>query len=412
VLTGIRQARVREAAFHRWRHPAVGVAVAVAGAIVTLRGQPAPSADGRGLAISIALAGFIIGALTVAYAIDRVPGLLLGAAALTFASSAVLLGLQPHKSVGVFGPVLALAAITFQLRGRPVLAVGLGAILFLTLVAEMSQQRPLVASMAFCFPPLALSWLVLLLSRLRDAKEQAEALLVDLAESRSAEARAAALAERYHLAREMHDVLAHSLSALQLQLEGARMLAESDPSDPRLPETVGRAHELAKEGLKEARDAIGMLRGEELPGPVALGTLAGQFERRSGISCSFDTAGDARNVRPDARLALYRVAQESLTNVIKHSSAKRVEVRLAYEPDRVCLTIEDFGPSSAPAAGGKPGGKPGSGSGSDSGSVSRSGYGRSGYGLTGMRERAQLLGGTFTAGVTPAGYRVELQIPA
>jgi signal transduction histidine kinase len=398
VLTGIRRARVREAAISRWRHSLMAVVAASAGVIVTVHGQPAPGFHGKGLAISIALAGFIIGVVTVAYGMGRrQPGLLLGAAGLIFVSSAALLGLQPQKNVGFFGALLALAAITFQLRRRPVLAVGLGVVLFLTLVGVMTQHRSLDASLDFCFPPLALSWLVLLFGRLRDAKDQAEALLVDLAESRSAEARAVALAERYHLAREMHDVLAHSLSALQLQLEGARMLVESDPSDPRLPETVGRAHELAREGLREARDAIGMLRGEELPGPVALGALASQFERRSGIPCSFGTAGEARNVRPDARLALYRVTQEALTNVIKHSGAERVEVRLTYEPDLVCLAVEDFGTSRCP---------PEAAAGTDH---DRTGPG---YGLTGMRERAQLLGGTFTAGATPAGFRVELQVPA
>ena len=77
--------------------------------------------------------------------------------------------------------------------------------------------------------------------------------------------RAAALAERQRLARDMHDVLAHSLSGLLLQLEGARLLAVSDPGDERLAGTIDRAHELARSGLDEARRAIGMLRDDELP---------------------------------------------------------------------------------------------------------------------------------------------------
>ena len=145
-----------------------------------------------------------------------------------------------------------------------------------------------------------------------------------------------------------------------------------------LPETVERAHQLAKEGLNEARRAIGLLRGEELPGPKALGALAGQFERDNGIPCSFAMSGHARSLRPEARLALYRVTQEALTNVVRHADPARVEVCLTYDAARASLTIEDFTTGHPPPAVGHGGG----------------------YGLTGMRERAELLGGTLTAGLS------------
>ncbi len=300
----------------------------------------------------------------------------------------------------MLGAVLALAVVALRLRGRTGLAVGLAGMLSLALVVETSQHRTFVASVLYCFPAIAIFSLVFLFGRLRDAKERAEALLADLEESRSAEARNAALAERHRLAREMHDILAHSLSALMLQLEGARMLAASNPADLRLPEAVGRAHDLAKDGVHEARHAIAMLRGEELPGSVALATLTGQFEGRTGISCSCRTSGPPRSVRADARLALYRVTQEALTNVIKHSAAERVEVGLVYAVDQVRLTIEDFGAGGPPVAG-------------DGTSHVRTAAGSGpGYGLTGMRERAELLGGTLTASATPTGFRVELQVPA
>src|SRR6202035_2212841 len=99
------------------------------------------------------------------------------------------------------------------------------------------------------------------------AKQQAERLLTELQETRAAQAQAARLAERQRLAREMHDVLAHSLSGLMLQLEGARMLAAGDPGDPRLPGIIEHAHALGKSGLDEARRAIGVLRDDVLPGP-------------------------------------------------------------------------------------------------------------------------------------------------
>src|SRR5205807_4398858 len=119
--------------------------------------------------------------------------------------------------------------------------------------------------------------------RYRERTEQAERLIFELEQSRAAQAEAAALEERQRLAREMHDVLAHSLSGLVLNLEGARLLAEREPTDPEVKTAIDRAHGLAKTGLQEARRAIGMLRDDELPGPHGLATLAAQFEDDVGV---------------------------------------------------------------------------------------------------------------------------------
>src|SRR5262249_38091866 len=123
----------------------------------------------------------------------------------------------------------------------------------------------------------------LLTRRVGESNAQAERLLAELEQTRGAEVRAAALAERQRLAREMHAVLAHSLSGLALQLEGARLLAAEDPADPRLGGVIERAHDLAKTGVQEARWAIGMLRGDELPGPERLAALVAEFGRDGGI---------------------------------------------------------------------------------------------------------------------------------
>jgi signal transduction histidine kinase len=213
------------------------------------------------------------------------------------------------------------------------------------------------------------------------------------------EQRAVALAERQRLAREMHDVLAHSLSGLMLQLEGARLLAKENPADPRLPGIIERAHHLGRTGLDEARHAIGMLRDDELPGPEQLKTLVEQFERDSGIPGELVISGTERPLGSQASLAAYRVAQEALTNVRKHARPERVAVRLAYAASHISLAVEDFGPgpAGAPASRGAPP------------EVRLSG---GGYGLTGMRERAELLGGSLTAAPTTQGFRVELQVPA
>jgi signal transduction histidine kinase len=232
--------------------------------------------------------------------------------------------------------------------------------------------------------------------RIREQEAREDRLVAELAESRGAELKAAALAERQRLAREMHDVLAHSLSGLVVQLEGTRLLAATSPADPRLPSAVDRAHQLAKSGLDEARQAIGMLRGDDLPGPERIAALAAAFEADTGVPCRFTRGGPPRELDPAVRLALYRVTQEALTNVRKHASPDAVTVRLEYLPDAVTLAVEDSGADRGAAAA------------TDSdGAVAADGFG-----LAGMRERATLLGGTLTAAATPAGFRVVLRVPA
>jgi len=219
-----------------------------------------------------------------------------------------------------------------------------------------------------------------LMRRMRADRDRAEALVEELRESRAETAREAAVAERGRLARDMHDVLAHSLSALALQLEGARLLARNRDTDPEVVEAIERAHHLAGSGLKEAREAISALRGDDMPGLDALA---------DGDRVALKVSGEPRELASEARLALYRTAQEALTNVTRHSAADRVEVRLAYEPEGTRLVVEDCGPSvdEAPSLGG-------------------------GYGLTGMRERAELLGGRLSAGPIGDGFKVELWLPA
>ena len=197
---------------------------------------------------------------------------------------------------------------------------------------------------------------------------------------------AAATRERERLAREMHDVLAHTLSGLTVQLEATRLLAEQRPGDPAIVEAVTRAHRLARDGLLEARRAVSALRGD-VPGPAQLEQLLHDFEVESGIRCRLDVEGTPVPLRPEAQLALYRTAQEALTNVRKHADATSVALRLSWSRRGAELTVEDEGipkPSLAPG----------------------------GYGLDGIRERAALVGGSLEAGPTEGGFRVRLRVPA
>ena len=132
---------------------------------------------------------------------------------------------------------------------------------------------------------------------------------------------------------------------------------------------------------------MGSLRGETLPGPDLLPELARGFEADTGVPCRLQVEGHPADLSVEARLALYRVAQEALTNVRKHADASSVSITLRYVPNGVGLIVEDEGTSLAfPLPGG-------------------------GYGVSGMRERAELLGGTLRAGATATGYSVQLWIP-
>lgn len=222
--------------------------------------------------------------------------------------------------------------------------------------------------------------------------------------SREAEARAAVAAERGRLAREMHDVLAHSLSALALSLETTRLLARKRGVDEDITAAIEKAHHLAASGLDEARRAIAAERGDSPPGPERIGALADAFQEQSGLPVAVAVSGQPRQLPAQARLAVYRTAQEALTNVRRHATAERVDVRLDYGPDRTVLVVEDHAVagSPAPATIGLTGAYGVNGGDGLTG----------GYGLTGMRERAELLGGELIAAPTAGGFRVELRLPA
>lgn len=351
--------------------------------------EPRPALTGEGLAITVALLAFV-GGLWLSrpwgQTDDRTR---LAAIATVGAASVALTALQPDGAgyAGVYFVVVVAAARLPRAMGLAVTAATVaGEIVALTFTRDVAAAH--ISGLLFSVLP----WFFVmrLVRELRIGRDRAEALVEELEASRAAQLQAAALAERSRLARDMHDVLAHSLSALALQLEGARLLARDRDTDPEVIAAVERAHHLAADGLGEARAAIGALRGDEMPGPERLRALAEGFGERARLTVT----GEPRPLGSEARLAIYRTAQEALTNIVRHSAADRVELRLAYEPDGTRLAVEDSGAGVPVPAG--PDGVPT----------------HPGYGITGMRERAELLGGRLDAGPTPRGYRVELWLPA
>jgi signal transduction histidine kinase len=197
------------------------------------------------------------------------------------------------------------------------------------------------------------------------------------------QARAEVLGERNRVAREVHDVLAHSLGALSVELEVADALLAEGTAPDRAREAVGRARRLAVEGLDETRRAVRALRDD----PVALDRALAELAATTGAALEIE--GAPRDLSPDGGLALYRTAQEGITNARKHAPGAAVRVRLVFRPDHTELTVTDTGAVTAPDPP-----PPGSG-----------------YGLVGMKERVELAGGHMQAGPSGPGWQVQVTVP-
>jgi two-component system, NarL family, sensor kinase len=210
-----------------------------------------------------------------------------------------------------------------------------------------------------------------------------------------ARARLAQAEERGRIAREIHDTVAQQLAGLALQLEAAAVLLDSDPARGR--RTVEGAAQLARAALDDARRSVLDLRAAPLEGLAlseALLRLVAEFGRDHAVKAAFKQRGDARPLAPRVELAVYRVAQEALTNIARHASARRVTVALdtgKAPAAPVRLVVQDDGrgfDSSAPPPDGTH------------------------VGLSGMRERARLLGGRLDIASTPGkGARLTLELP-
>ena len=157
---------------------------------------------------------------------------------------------------------------------------------------------------------------------------------------RNVEERNAVLAERSRIAREIHDILAHSLSAQIVHLEGARLLLINGKSEDAL-DRVERAQGMARSGLEETRRALATLRGEVPPVAEVLDSLAEEFHATTGEVCAIEVSGGPRDLSPEAGLAVIRTAQEALTNVRKHAPGATAKVALRYLKDWTELEVRD-----------------------------------------------------------------------
>jgi len=372
----------------RWTRPAAPIVIAVAAAL-SIGERPAPALTGSGLGVSLSLVLLVAATLALVRQLDTVTAI--AALSAMIVGSVTLVWLQPGGAgVAALFVAASFAAIRLPVR-LSVALLGFALVAFVPAAVHAHRSGGMIVATEL---GIIAFYLVARSARsTAEAHEETKRVLAQLEASRNAEAEAVMLRERSRLAREMHDVLAHSLSGLMLQLEGARMLSIQPDANGQLPPALDRAHHLARSGLEEARRAIAALRDEDLPGPDLLEQLAADFEQDSNVSASLNITGTPRRLDSETSLTLYRVAQEALTNVRKHAQPERVELRLSYETGGTRLTVSDHATQPAPP---------------NAATVAAGG----GYGLTGMRERAELLGGRLDAGPAPDGFRVELWIPA
>ncbi|MGM1061348.1 sensor histidine kinase [Saccharothrix sp. Mg75] len=214
------------------------------------------------------------------------------------------------------------------------------------------------------------------------------------AERAAEEATRAVAAERVRIARELHDVVAHHMSVISLQAGLASYVLDTDLATAR--QAIGTVGETSREALTEMRRLLDVLRVDPdedyrpQPGLADLDDLVARA-RGAGLTVVVRVTGEVRDLPPGPDLCAYRVAQESLTNVLKHAAAARAEVEVDYGPQTLTLAVTDDGTSAAHVPLRLP---------------------VTSHGIRGMRERAELYGGVLTAGPRAGGgFGVVLRLP-
>jgi signal transduction histidine kinase len=355
--------------------------------------QPAIGVGARGVAIAVTLgvciAAWVFWLVGRAHENVTLPALIVMGAAggalagLSPLSTAIAAGavatssagarLPPDRSVGIAAETVAAFLIAGLITGAP---------------AEALLGIPLTFIGLWAFGLTRHAYLL--------RAEQAEQMLAETRRAHEAETEAAALAERARIAREIHDVLAHTLAAVSVNLQAAEgLLAELPDERPELGkavECIGRAGVFTREGMAEARRAILALRDNAEPLPDQLAALAREFSADGDAPVDFTVTGTPRPVTAEASLAAYRSAQEMLPNARKHAPGQPVRLCLEYMLSDIAVQAEN------PLPGGdEPSPLAGVGA---------------GYGLAGLRERAALGGGDLNAGPADGRWQVRMRIPA
>ncbi|HEY2506618.1 MAG TPA: histidine kinase [Streptosporangiaceae bacterium] len=316
-------------------------------------------------------------------------------------------------------PIAALFnAVWARKRGAAIASLAVGYLA--SFWPEWRIGQPGHASVVFAVGVAA--WMLMLLAvaeliRVRGQRTAALAL------GRQEQARRQASEERLRMAREIHDVLAHNISVINVQANTALHLMDRQPERAR--EALTTIHEVSKHALAEMRSVLGMLRSEADGVPLTpspgLAQVSGLVSAvgRAGLDVRLTVTGEQQRLPTEADLAAYRIIQEALTNTARHSASQTARVLVSYEQSGVLIQIDDDGPSweskAAVAAGSRPGGSVAAASlaaGRTAGSALAESL-TGGNGITGMTERAHALGGTLSAGPrADGGFHVVAWLPA
>lgn len=293
--------------------------------------------------------------------------------------------------------IVIYSAASFAPSGHDRLVAGAAGLLFASEVALLVAGRKSIGN---AVPGLLLIGLSYVVGRALRGKHlfaesmQRRAAAIEADSAR--EASIAVAAERDRIARELHDVIAHAVSLIVVQAGAGERLLDEAPEQARESfETIRRA---GADALDELRRLLGLLRDrpagamptEPQPGLDRLALLVVEA-REAGLDVDLRIRGGRRAVPPGVDLAAYRIVQEALTNVRKHSGASRAIATIEYRPHEVMLTVTDEGASARTEAAATNG---------------------NGHGLIGMRERATIYGGTLEAGPQePQGFAVQARLP-
>jgi signal transduction histidine kinase len=361
--------------------PLVVGAITVIGSTFASRGQPfARPLDALG--ISLLLVGpAALGARRVQ------PGVAFGVAA---TAAAVYLGIGYPYGPVFLAPLVALcSAVTagHRLAAYTITGIAFTAVVLVHLVRHPGQPLPLTGVAGW------LAWLVAVIAASEGWRARRERLAQARAAREETERRRGS-EERLRIAQELHDVLGHHVSLINVQAGVALYLMDDDPEQART--ALAAIKQSSRELLNEMRATLGVLRGvderpphQPVPGLAQLNALAADT-RAAGLLVTVEVHGPARDLPPSVDLAAYRIVQEALTNTRKHAGLARARVMLRYDERGLTVQVDDDGRGAAAP--------PGSGGGN---------------GLPGMRERAQALGGTITAGPRPeGGFQVRAFLPA
>jgi signal transduction histidine kinase len=370
------------ARLHRWldRHPFAGDHVVAAVTVLLVAGE---LISGRLFSYEPSVApttAEIVVSLALVATLPFGPRAPVAVFATVMATCLVQLALTEHVLVADLAPLVALYYLVAHGPSR-FAPIGLGVALFGGIVMSLRASFPGVLDV---LGPAVVTAYVLLAALLADRRVSRRARLAALEVERDQQAEIGAAQERARIARELHDVVAHSLAVMVAQADGGRYAAPEDPDAPR--RALAQIAETGRDALAQMRRLLGVLRegeeGGDLPGLVR--RLAG-----AGLPIELAVEGPARELPAEVQLCIHRVAQEALTNVLKHAdSPRRVEVMLRYLDAEVELTVRDDGRPVAAGDG-------------------------QGHGLAGMRERVALHSGTLQAGPRAGGgYEVRARLPA